>query len=225
MRLDERLDEQGGLIAQDVGAEQRAADRVGVQPAEATGVLQGPAVGRVVVRLGGLHVGPLARQILNARADRRDLRVSEHGGRHPLVPERAQVFRMGQVMTDRPGFGVGDVLELEWRACVADGPDPVGGRPAVLIDLDAPVVPELDPGELQAHVIGVRLAPGGHQQQVAGHLGAVLEDDGRAALSRRCTPVMLADRWTSQRCRARAVKRSETSVSSFSSRVSARLIR
>jgi hypothetical protein len=81
---------------------------------------------------------------------------------------------MGEVVGQRTGLGVGHVLELERRADVAQRPDPLGRRPPVLVDLDAPVVPQADSGGVQAEVIGVRLASGGHQQQVAGHRRTVL---------------------------------------------------
>ena len=64
--LYQRLDQQRGLVAQDVSAEELSRGRVGVQRADALGVPQGPAVGGVLVGVGGLDVGPAARQVLDA---------------------------------------------------------------------------------------------------------------------------------------------------------------
>jgi hypothetical protein len=60
----------------------------------------------------------VARQVLPAGADGGDLRIGEHGRRHPVVRVRAQVIGVGEVVDQRAGLGIGHVLELERRADV-----------------------------------------------------------------------------------------------------------
>ena len=89
-------------------------------------------------------------------------------------------------MGEGAGLGVGHVLERVRGARVAQRPDPFGRRPAVLVDLDPPVLPQPDPGPVQVQVGGVRGAAGRHQQQLARDRRAVLELhlDLAAALAR-----------------------------------------
>jgi hypothetical protein len=77
-RLYQRLDEQRGLITHDVRAEQGPRRGVGVQLAEANGVMQGPPVGYVGVLLDRRHVGALVAQVLLAGAHGGDLGRGEH---------------------------------------------------------------------------------------------------------------------------------------------------
>jgi hypothetical protein len=78
-RLYQRLDEQRGLVAHDVRAEQGPRRGVGVQLAEASGVMQGPPVSHVGVLLDRLDVGTLlVAQVLLAGADGGDLGRGEH---------------------------------------------------------------------------------------------------------------------------------------------------
>jgi hypothetical protein len=77
------------------------------------------------------------------------------------------------------------VLERVRAARVAQRPDSLGRGPAVLVDLDPPVLAQPDAGPVQVQVRRVRLAAGRDQQQLAGDRRLALDLDLDLAAARR----------------------------------------
>lgn len=106
-RLDERLDEDRGLRADDVSPEQQAGRGVGEDLHETRRVLQRPAVGGVAVRACRGDVTPsLCLQVLLRDASRGDLRIGEHGGRHDREGSLPGLAGVRNVVPDDPRLGV-----------------------------------------------------------------------------------------------------------------------
>jgi hypothetical protein len=141
--------------------------------------------------------------------------VGEDRGRDEPVVGGEQIVGVQQVVGDDPGLVVGDVLELELRADVAERPDAVGGGALVLVDDDAAVGVQVDAGRLRVQQFGARDA------------AWAVEPSSRVTWmpsASSATPATVCPSRTSQFSAARVVKAAATSASRRRSSVAVRAI-
>ena len=79
---------------------------------------------------------------------------------------RTQIFWVQHIVLEHASFSVSDVLQHVRRGYIAECPHAVGSRAAVIINFDASVLTHLDAGGIQVHLIAVRHASGGDQQDI-----------------------------------------------------------
>ena len=121
---------------------------------------------------------PLAPDVLLAHAGAAERRVDEQAVGHDPVLDPA-LFALEQVRRDDLEVVVGGVGEGAPAVAVAQREDARDVGAQLAVDLDVAALVGLDPGRIEAEVVGVGAPPGRDQKMRAGHFGRPAADRHR----------------------------------------------
>ena len=134
-----------------------------------------------------LHRPQLVLRLRFGHADTGQRGVTEHGGWHAVIIDRARIAakdRIGKGMTlaDRHRG------QLQTVGHVAHGIDALATGPAIVVDLDRALVVQFDACAVQPQPVDIGLSPGREQDDIGGYRIAILEVDAQRTVIRLFDP-------------------------------------